>query len=84
MMQLLAKIFNQFDFGQIIIVKFTFLISVVNLMILISIKWDVDIMRYMYIIMPCIVLIVWFVGYILDITGFRGRFMSEKFKHVGK
>ena len=74
--------FQEYHFGHIVLNKFTFVITVVNFILLVSLKWDFDPTNYLFIIgLGCVVLI-WIVGFILDRVGLRREFMNAQFKDV--
>ena len=80
----IAKRFQEFNFGQVVWSKGTFLLAIVNVILLVSIKWDVSIEKYLVIIIPVTILLIWLTGYVAEKTGFRKAFMIEQYKHIMK
>lgn len=88
MMRFIAKLFMQFEFGQQIVGKLSFVISVINMLVLLSLKLDMwnnkKIKSVLLIIIPLMIISIWFLGYICEHSGFRKRYMEEKFKYIRK
>jgi len=77
-----ANRLHELHFSQIVFGKFTFMLSVINFIVLISLKWDFDPMEYMIVIAPTTIFIMWFVGWILERWGVRQAFREAEFKNV--
>lgn len=78
----LVKRFFEFHWGHFLFNKVTFIISVSNFLILISLKWEVNVINYLYYILPCLLIIIWFIGFLFEITGARKQFQDSQFKGV--
>ena len=77
-----ANRFQEFHFGQFVIAKFWWLLSVVNALIIISIKWEFDPVDYIVPLVLFVVLFTWITGRILEKRGFRKHFQDAQFKNV--
>ena len=56
--------------------------SIVNFIILVSLKWDFDPLKYIIPIALSSAFIIWYVGRVLEKRGFRKYFVQAQFKDV--
>ena len=78
----IGRRFQEFHFGHIVLNKLTFVITIINFIILVSLKWDFDPTKYIIIIGLICVLFIWILGMFLDKVGLRREFMNAQFKDV--
>jgi len=79
-----SRRFQEFHFGQFVLAKFWWIISMVNALILISIKWDFDPIVYIVPMAIIILVVTWLFGRLLEKSGFREYFQKASFKNVIK
>ncbi len=82
MIKFLAKLLQEIHFAQIVLGKFTFIITVVNFIVLISLKWKFDPTQYIIILGFSSVILMWFMGWLLEKTGIRKHFQQRQVEGV--
>ena len=78
----LGRRFQEAHFGQIVLGKFTFVLTMSTFLVAASIKWGFNIDRY---IIPVIIIsffLVWFVGWIFERMGLRKEFQQSQLEDV--
>ncbi len=78
----IAQRLQEFHFGHLVLSKLTFILTVVNFLVLISIRWGFDPINYLIFIVPLCVFIIWFLGWALERKGLRRSFIQAQFKDV--
>ena len=73
---------QELNFGHLILSKVALVVGFVNLILLISIKWDFDPMDYIIFIGIAILFCTWYLGRFLDRKGVRQAFRQAEFKDV--
>ena len=73
---------QEFHFGHLVLNKITFVITIVNFVILVSLKWDFDPLDYLIPIAIFTTFLIWFIGRYLEKKGVRKYFQTAQFKDV--
>ena len=77
-----ANRLQEIQFGQMVWGKFTFILTVVNFVILISLKWDFDPTNYLIPIGILCAFLMWYTGRFLEKKGVRKHYREAEFKDV--
>lgn len=77
-----ANRLQEFHFGHLVLGKVTFVVSVVNLFMIFSLKYDFDPVSYLIPLTLVSALLIWFVGRFLEKKKIRKYFQDALFKDV--
>jgi len=78
----IGKILWDMHFGQIVLNKLVIIISLLNFIILISLKWDFDIASYLLPVGLFAAYMLWLVGHFFNKLGIRKAFTEANFENV--
>lgn len=73
---------QEMQFGQLVLNKFMAIITIMNTVILISVKWDFDPTYYLVPIGVLVGFMIWYIGHVLEKKGVRKYYREAEFKDV--
>lgn len=82
MIKWIADRFQELSFGQNMLSKVFAAFNIATFVIVMSMKWGIEINGFILPIIIGVIFLMWLVGFICEITGIRQKYREAEFKNV--